>query len=222
MPRTIDADALRPERLPGAVVTEFELLAIGEAILLSSGHPPKEALAALQREAAGTFDWNVLQNGPDRFRVEIRRRPPSNERTVRDVLTADHDRLDRVATEVAELMEGPAREDAGVRLDELICGLERHFTQEENVLFTAIERVSAEAPQHLDVLRREHVVIRGLMKGLREAFAQQRAGDVATAAATLRLELRRHARKELWILYPLLDEISGSKRPELLQALEEV
>ncbi len=202
-----------------AVLAQFGDLGDAEAILLTSSRPPRDALTALQLREPGAFQWIVLENGPERFRIEIRRRARSGELTIRDFLDADHVRLDRAATEIAERLEGPAREGMGARIDELICGLERHFAQEENVLFTAIERVAGGAAQHLAVLREEHRIIREIMKGVREAHAAQR--DVGTATAALRLELRRHARKELWILYPLLDEIAGSTRKDLVRAMEE-
>jgi uncharacterized protein (DUF2249 family) len=219
--RTIDGDALGPEKMPVVVLAEFAELAAGEALLLTASSRPRDALTALQLQWPEEFDWIVLQDDPDRFRVEIRRSEHRAERTIQDVLSADHDRLDRAAAEVVDLMEGPAREAAAARLDELICGLERHFAQEENVLFVVIERVTGNANRHLDLLRREHVFIRGIMKSIRDAFAGKRPAEVATASASLRLELRRHARKELWVLYPLLDEIAGGTRKGLLRAMEE-
>lgn len=219
MTRQIDADAVEGEKLPVVVLGEFADLGDDESIHLTASRAPRDALTALQLQHPGTFEWIVLESGPARFRIEIRRRPRGGELTIRDFLDADHVRLDAMATEIAELVEGPAREGIGMRIDELICGLERHFAQEENVLFAAIERVAGGAAQHLAVLREEHRIIRGLMKGLRDAVAVQR--DVGTATAALRLELRRHARKELWILYPLLDEIAGSSRKDLVRAMEE-
>ena len=222
MSRELDADALGPAELPGQVLLEFGSLAAGESVFVSAGRPLRDVLAALQEQRDGEFEWTVLQDGPDRFRVEVRRRSRSGGLTIRDVLNADHERIDRLAGKVAELLEGPSTAETARRLEELACGVERHFAQEENVLFATIERASSAAPAHLEVLRREHAVIRGLIHGLRESFAQRHPSDAQVASATLRLELRRHARKELWILYPLLDEIAGENRTDLLRAMQTV
>ncbi len=51
----------------------FDTLAVGEAILLINDHDPKPLYYTFAAERAGTFEWNYLEQGPEIWRVKIRK-----------------------------------------------------------------------------------------------------------------------------------------------------
>jgi uncharacterized protein (DUF2249 family) len=51
----------------------FDGLAAGDAILLINDHDPKPLYYTFAAERAGTFAWNYLEEGPEVWRVEIRK-----------------------------------------------------------------------------------------------------------------------------------------------------
>ena len=62
-----------PERHP-KIFSAFDALKPGAAFILVNDHYPRPLLFQFQNQRPGRFDWNVLQFGPDLYRVEIRRR----------------------------------------------------------------------------------------------------------------------------------------------------
>lgn len=73
--RTIELD-VRPipvrEKHP-TIFRTFDGLAVGEAILLTNDHDPKPLYYTFMAERIGTFAWRYLEQGPDVWRVEIRK-----------------------------------------------------------------------------------------------------------------------------------------------------
>lgn len=71
---TLDARTVPPARRHAAIFSAFDSLATGEAFVLLNDHDPKPLLYQFQAQYAGPFEWNVLEAGPECFRIEIRRR----------------------------------------------------------------------------------------------------------------------------------------------------
>ncbi len=73
--KTVELD-VRPipvrEKHP-TIFRTFDGLAVGEAILLINDHDPKPLYYTFLAERAGTFAWNYLEQGPEVWRVEIRK-----------------------------------------------------------------------------------------------------------------------------------------------------
>ena len=51
----------------------FDGLAAGEAILLVNDHDPKPLYYTFAAERAGTFEWEYVEQGPEVWRVEIKK-----------------------------------------------------------------------------------------------------------------------------------------------------
>lgn len=74
---TVDARVLPiPQKHP-AIFRAFEGLAVGEAMLLVNDHDPKPLYYQFAAERTGQFDWRYLENGPEVWKVEIRRVSPA-------------------------------------------------------------------------------------------------------------------------------------------------
>jgi len=68
---TVDLRALAPrERHPLAFAT-FKALQPGEAMELINDHNPQPLLGRFESGLFGAIQWNVVESGPEQWRVEI-------------------------------------------------------------------------------------------------------------------------------------------------------
>jgi len=187
------------------VFRTFDALPPGEGFLLVDDHDPKPLLQRLEDERPRAFEWSVLEAGPERYRVEIRRRRENAERSVTQFLGSDHARLDALF----ELVERHAAQgdfaDAVARFSELRCGLERHMAMEEQVLFPTFEERTGIESGPTEVMRLEHAEIAKLLDEIGVALAEEDTGAFVGAAGELKELLGTHNMKEERVLYPMTD-----------------
>jgi uncharacterized protein (DUF2249 family)/hemerythrin-like domain-containing protein len=210
--RELDVRTVPPPRRHPEIFGAFDALAVGEAFVLVNDHDPKPLLYQFQAERPGRFDWSHLEAGPERFRIEIRRRLADGPRDVSEHLEGDHRRLDAMIPEVHSLLMAGSRTEAGARFAEFSCGLGRHIEAEEKVLFPAFEQLTGMVDGPTVVMRTEHDLLRRLLVGIPAALA---AGE-ATGACALIQELVDildvHNMKEERIVYPMTDQAAGDDR----------
>lgn len=201
------------ERRP-RVLRVFDNLPPEGRVILVSDQEPKPLLHTFQAERPGAFEWNLLESGPGRFRVEIvRRRAESGARAVTECLMTDHRRLDAILAEVESLVVAGHDEAAGHRFTEFACGLNRHIEMEETVLFPVFESATGTASGGpTEVMRQEHAAIRGCMTAVAAAIRGGDAGAFRSAVMGLRETLGPHNVKEENILYPMTDSAVGGER----------
>ncbi|MCC6848660.1 MAG: DUF2249 domain-containing protein [Deltaproteobacteria bacterium] len=205
--RELDIRTLPPPRRHPEIFGFFDALKPDEAFVLVNDHYPKPLLHQFEVERPGRFEWSVLEAGPTRFRIEIRRRAAEGARNVTGYLQEDHERLDAIVPEVQALVRAGSLPEAGARFAEFTCGLGRHIEVEEQVLFPTFEELtgmSGGGPTF--VMRDEHVEIRRLMDATTGAL---RAGDAAKAEESLQRlteTLATHNMKEERMLYPMTDQ----------------
>lgn len=183
----------------------FDALQPGQAFVLTTDDDPKPVLRRLQAERPRQFEWSVLEAGPERHRIEIRRRTEDAAREVSEYLGWDHQRLDAILAEVTRLVGEGAHQDAARSFAEFACGLNWHIDAEENTLFPTFEEKTGILEGPTRVLRDEHRLIQRRMGEVAEAL---KAGDCAAAGrAIIALEnvLGDHNVKEEQILYPMTD-----------------
>jgi hemerythrin-like domain-containing protein/uncharacterized protein (DUF2249 family) len=75
---TVDARVLPVPQKHPTIFRAFEGLKAGEAMLLVNDHDPKPLYYQFAAERTGQFEWRYLENGPDVWRVEIRRIAPAS------------------------------------------------------------------------------------------------------------------------------------------------
>lgn len=63
-------DMIPRERHP-KIFAAFEDLAPGQFFILVNDHDPKPLYYQFQAERAGTFTWEYLEQGPERWRVAL-------------------------------------------------------------------------------------------------------------------------------------------------------
>lgn len=210
--RELDVRTLPPPKRHSEIFALFDALQADDAFVLVNDHDPKPLLYRFQAEREGQFEWSVLEAGPTRFRIEIRRRVSDDPRNVTEYLEGDHRRLDAIVPEVRRLVAAGSFSEAGERFAEFTCGLSRHIDVEEQILFPAFEEKTGITGGPTYVMRGEHVEIRRLMN---EVAAALEAGDGAGVERSIRgltEVLSAHNMKEEHVLYPMIDRTAGGER----------
>jgi uncharacterized protein (DUF2249 family)/hemerythrin superfamily protein len=223
----LDIRPLPPRERHPLIFKSFDSLADGGEFVLVSDHDPKPLLYQLQEERAGSFDWSVLEEGPEVWRILISRRSPEKGRgrSVNDYLAWDHDRLEAVLAECRSAMNAGSRPEAERRFAEFRTGLLHHIRMEEEVLFPSFDRAigSEGGGSPTVVMRLEHRQIEAILEGIRLLFAS----ESATADRFERLHaelvsvLADHNAKEEHVVYPLTDRTHpASERDELIKKMQ--
>lgn len=200
----------------------FDALQPGQVFLMTGADDPRPVLRRLQSDRPRQFEWGILEDGPARYRVEIRRRAADEPRAVSEYLGWDHQRLSAILGEVSRLVREGACQDAARPFAEFACGLNWHINAEETTLFPAFEQKTGIVDGPTTVLREEHRLIRQWMD---EVTAALKASDpTATKRAITGLEaiLGEHNIKEEQVLYPMTDGAlaGGREREELVNRIQ--
>lgn len=198
------------------VFAAFDGLEIGEAAVFVTDRNPRPLLLRFQADRAGSFEWSVLEGGPARFRVEIRRRASASARTVSDYLEFDHRRLDAMLPAVVERLQKREFGGAADQFAEFSCGLNRHIEAEEQVLFPAFEERTGIRTGPTVVMRAEHVEIRKWMALVETSLRAQDDAGARDALTRLTAALSAHNMKEELVLYPMTDQAADEGERDTL------
>ncbi len=208
----LDVRQVPPPRRHPEIFQTFDSLEPGDAFVLVNDHDPKPLLYQFQVERPARFDWSVLEAGPERFRIEIRRRVGHGPRNVTEFSERDHRRLDAVFPDVERLLATGSFPESARRFAEGACGLNWHIDAEERVLFPAFEEATGNTNGPTVVMRTEHVEIRRLIDAVRAALNLSDTDTSRKAIRQLVEALSAHNAKEEQILYPLTDQAIGGER----------
>jgi len=223
MIRELDVRMLPPGQRHAEIFGIFDALRPLDAFVIVNDHYPGPLLEEFQTARAGSFEWNVLEAGPVRFRVEIRRRGTEGPRNVTEYLETDHRRLDAIVAEVRSLVEAGSFPQAGTRFAEFQCGLDRHIEVEEQILFPLFEQMTGMRDAGPTVvMRSEHVDIRQLMDDATAALKSADRTQTDSVLDGLMDVLGSHNTKEERVLYPMTDRAVGddAARDDLVKRLQ--
>lgn len=70
----LDVRTIAPRERHALIFSRFDALQPGEAFTLINDHDPKPLWYQFSFERTDLFDWTYLEQGPEVWRVEIRRR----------------------------------------------------------------------------------------------------------------------------------------------------
>ena len=203
------------------VFRAFDALETGGGFVLVNDHYPRGLLRQFQAERHGDFEWSVLENGPARFRIEIRRRAGEPSRCVSEYLEYDHRRLDEILPDVRQLAGAGDFGTAAQRFAEFFCGLSRHIDAEEQILFPSFEQLTGITGGPTVVMRAEHVEIRREMSAIAEALDTRDGDAFASALGRMTGVLIDHNMKEEAILYPMTDRSADDReRDDLVRQMQ--
>jgi hemerythrin-like domain-containing protein len=94
-----------------------------------------------------------------------------------------------------------------------------HFDSEENTLFPSFEAKTGLRMGPTQVMRMEHVQLRGLMDDSLAALQAANGEDYLGLADTLVIMMRQHNMKEENMLYPMCDQHLSAELPAVLERL---
>ena len=218
----VDLRTMALEAQADRATTVFDDLEPGATVVLVTDGDAKPLLARLQDARPGWVEWFLLEGGPPRTRVVVRRRAKAAPRGVSEFLGLDHHRLDEILEAVDQLCRQNAWSEAATRFDEFACGLNGHIDAEEQVQFPHFEAVTGMTTGPTTVMRAEHVRIRQHMAELRLALGAAEPDVCRQVLAGLVDVLSSHNLKEEHVLYPMTDRLSASAddRDALVQAIQ--
>ena len=224
----VDVREIAPAGRHARIFEAFESLPDGGEMVLVVDHDPKPLLYQLQAERASCYDWSVLEEGPEVWRILIARHSASDlkARSASAYLGWDHDRLEALLAGCDAALAAGRVEDAVHRFAEFRTGLKRHIRMEEEVLFPAFERATGAGEQGpTAVMRQEHRIIEGILDRMVASLADPRGS--ADERETLRRELLNvlgeHNAKEEHIVYPLTDRHHvAADRESLIRKMQAV
>lgn len=140
--------------------------------------------------------------------------------TIRTFMTDDHRHCDDLFAEAEQALAKNNTAAALAAFQHFRDATLAHFETEEKTLFPTFEAKTGITMGPTQVMRMEHVQMRGLLD---EALAALQAGDVDAYlghAETLLIMNQQHNMKEENVLYPMCDQHLEAETAELLQRLE--
>jgi hemerythrin-like domain-containing protein len=140
--------------------------------------------------------------------------------TIRSFMTDDHRRCDDLFAE-AEQAVGKGNFDlAGAAFGHFRSAMLAHFDSEEKTLFPSFEAKTGMRMGPTQVMRMEHVQLRGLMDDAVDALKTANSEDYLGLADTLVIMMQQHNMKEEGMLYPMCDQHLSADVPAILERLE--
>src|SRR5262245_18882921 len=221
VPIAVDLRKSRNAEAITVALEAFDALAAGEALVITAITVLPGLLAALQAQRRGLFEWSLLAAEPDRFQIQVDRRPArlGELRAVSEALSWDHDRLDAIEKLAFERLAAGDVEGARERWSEFMVGLRRHIRFEEELLFPAFEGRCGPGPT--GVMRFEHREIEALIEAIGATLPNPPVARMFRDQ--LHEVLGRHNLKEEQVLYPATDRsLTPEERDQLIARIQAV
>ncbi|MBF0342275.1 MAG: hemerythrin domain-containing protein [Magnetococcales bacterium] len=211
------AQAVAGEKLTSA----FEALGGGDSLEVVCDGEPSGLLQLFQEKFWGAFDWHPLENGPERWRMTVRRVPGSGRRGIGEFMGFDHERCDVLYASMENAAQSGDAEATRSLFGAFETGMTHHFDMEEKRFFPAFEQATGMTQGPTTVMRMEHRQMLGVMGQMRQALAQGDLDGVIRGGGTMMVLMRQHNIKEEQMLYPMGDMHLGDVQP-LLKAMQTV
>jgi hemerythrin-like domain-containing protein len=142
--------------------------------------------------------------------------------SINDFMTGEHRRCDEMLTNAEQAVDQQDWGKANSLTEEFMASMERHFLQEEQILFPAFEERSGNTEGPTQVMREEHQQMRNLLYQLQWSLESESGEEYLDASETLLVLMQQHNMKEEGILYPMTDELLGSEAEQLIATIQEM
>ncbi|MBS1189383.1 MAG: Hemerythrin cation binding region [Rhodocyclaceae bacterium] len=140
--------------------------------------------------------------------------------SIRTFMTADHRHCDDLFAEAEQALAKNNMAAALAAFQHFRDATRAHFESEETTLFPAFEAKTGMTMGPTQVMRMEHVQMRGLLDEALQALEGGDADAYVGHADTLLIMVQQHNLKEENVLYPMCDQHLGPEAGGLLQRLE--
>lgn len=97
--------------------------------------------------------------------------------------------------------------------------IKEHIRMEENVLFPIFEETIRQGDGPVDILRREHAHLHGILDRMLAALDRLSPADFLLHAESFALLMQQHLMKEEVLIYPLLDKALAGRREAIVHAM---
>lgn len=88
--KTINLTTVEPKLKHPTVFQFFDVLPRGEKFIIDNDHDPKPLYYQLLAERGQTFEWLYLQQGPDRWKVQITKSLANTSPTIGEIVSKDY------------------------------------------------------------------------------------------------------------------------------------
>lgn len=139
--------------------------------------------------------------------------------SIQNFMTDDHRRCDDIFAEAEQALAKSNLEAARASFGHFHSAVLAHFDSEEKTLFPTFEAKTGMTMGPTQVMRMEHVQMRGLMDAAAEALQAGNVDEYLGQAETLLIMMQQHNMKEENILYPMCDQHLTEEMPAVLERL---
>ena len=219
MNASIRIDLRECGELPAHTYAFYQLRTLreGQIAELIAPDEPSLTLDAVSLNLRHRIHWEVIEQGPPLWRVQVQPRADTEATSLMDLLQRDHERVDRLFGSI--LARVNAGDLAGVApdMEALSLALRRHIRTENELLAPAF--VAPRDPFGSDptsTMFREHEEILQQLTYLESAFAEgpPAASEIAPFFALLSGQLAKHEGREELNLFPLWARALRAAGPE--------
>lgn len=141
--------------------------------------------------------------------------------SISDLMERDHRHCDDLFADVEQAVAAQAWDHANAAFACFQGAMQKHFAAEEEILFPAFEAKTGMTMGPTQVMRDEHVLMKGLLAAAQDALLAKDADDYSGNAETLLVMMQQHNMKEENVLYPMCDEHLQKEADALLQHLQQ-
>jgi uncharacterized protein (DUF2249 family)/hemerythrin superfamily protein len=202
------------------LLSVFDSLSAGEALLLLSRRDPESCFDELRTRRKGLFEWSPLEPEDGTRRVQVTRRSavPGDFRRLTEVLGYDHERLQTLESQAFKALRSGDVEAARCVYRTFAYGLSRHMLLEEELVFQAFDAKTILPQAGVTVsLRAEHKEIRMLLERITKSLDRGLPGAEALQRTLVHL-LGDHTWKEERVVYPAMDRLLSETEADALVA----
>jgi len=220
-PLEVDVRGTQPVESELRFRVRFDQLQPGESMVLLTDRTPGNFLRLLQTERPELFEWEPLESGLRRYRVEVTRRKDGTPRGVGEFLASEYRRLQTILGEVEWFAERRLFADAQRRFRQFRLGLARNIAMEERVVFAAFDRLVGKNAETA-VLRAEHHVVLGLLPAIRSGLENEDLAATIAAIEDLDKILDHHVANETRGISRFVDGTFGRGSEALVEQMQAV
>ncbi len=131
-----------------------------------------------------------------------------------------HKECDEIFAHAEEAVGGADWTRAQSEFETFANQMERHFDQEDNLLFPEFEKKTGHAGGPTQVMRMEHDQMRVVMHEMRSALEAKDVQQYLGLSETFLVLMQQHNFKEEGILYNMIDQVLGDQAQRLLGLME--
>ncbi|TWV98078.1 iron-sulfur cluster repair di-iron protein [Chitinophaga pinensis] len=220
---TLDVPALPPAIRHQTLIQTFEALLPGESFIIHNDHDPRPLYYELLSKKGNILTFEYLQNGPDIWRVVVKKRIQSPDQiTVADIAAADYRKAEVFGKYGIDFCCGgnitlkEAAAQAGITTETLVTALEAatkntSFHSEKNFIDqTADKLIDYIVSTHHRYVKENIPVIEQLVTKVAKVHRAEQAGlqQLETATRSFLKDLQLHLHKEEHILFPAILQLT--------------